>query len=98
MLERYVSDTLARYPDIVKDEIFITHSGVSDEIADAVRPHAGRARLPKHLHHHGQLHHLQPLRARHPRHPVHDRNTERVKAGGRHARIHRFRTTHGLRR
>ena len=37
VLERYVSDTLARYPDIVKDEIFITHSGVSDEIADAVR-------------------------------------------------------------
>ena len=37
VLERYVSDTLARYPDIVKDEIFVTHSGVSDEIADAVR-------------------------------------------------------------
>lgn len=37
VLERYVNDTLARHPDIVKDEIFITHSGVSDEIADAVR-------------------------------------------------------------
>lgn len=37
MLERYVSDTLARYTDIVKDEIFITHSGVSDEVAAAVR-------------------------------------------------------------
>ena len=28
VLERYVSDTLARYPDIVKDEIFVTPSGV----------------------------------------------------------------------
>ena len=37
VLERYVSDTLARYTDIVKDEIFITHSGVSDEVAAAVR-------------------------------------------------------------
>ena len=37
VLERYVNDTLARYPDIVKDEIFITHSGVSDEVAAAVR-------------------------------------------------------------
>ena len=60
--------------------------------------YAGRARVPHHLHHHGQLHHFQPLRARHPRHPVHDRNTERVRTGGSHARIHRFRTTRGLRR
>lgn len=37
VLERYVNDTLARYPDIVKDEIFITHSGASDEIAADVR-------------------------------------------------------------
>lgn len=33
----YVRDTLARYPDIVKDEIFITHSGVDDEVANSVR-------------------------------------------------------------
>lgn len=37
VIGRYVDDTLARYPDIVKDEIFITHSGVSDGIAEAVR-------------------------------------------------------------
>ncbi|MFR5828568.1 MAG: DegV family protein [Adlercreutzia equolifaciens] len=59
VLERYVSDTLARYTDIVKDEIFITHSGVSDDCRRRTR-YAGRARIPHHLHHHGQLHHLQP--------------------------------------
>lgn len=37
VLERYVDDTLAKYPDIIKDEIFITHSGVSDETEAAVR-------------------------------------------------------------
>ncbi len=37
VLQRYVEDTLARYPDVIKDEIFITHSGVSDDIAQQVR-------------------------------------------------------------
>ena len=37
ILERYVEDTLAKYPDVVKDEIFITHSGVDDEIIEDVR-------------------------------------------------------------
>lgn len=46
VLERYVSDTLARYTDIVKDEIFITHSGVSDEVARRRAEAAGRARVP----------------------------------------------------
>lgn len=36
VLTRYVEDTLAQYPDVVKDEIFITHSGVSDEIIDHI--------------------------------------------------------------
>ncbi len=37
VLQRYVEDTLARYPDVIKDEIFITHSGVSDDTAQQVR-------------------------------------------------------------
>ena len=37
VLQRYVEDTLARYPDVIKNEIFITHSGVSDDIAQQVR-------------------------------------------------------------
>lgn len=37
VLARYVEDTLAKYPDVVKDEIFITHSGVSREVAAEVR-------------------------------------------------------------
>lgn len=37
VLARYVEDTLAKYPDVIKDEIFITHSGVSDEIVEHVR-------------------------------------------------------------
>ena len=37
---RYVDDTLARYPDIVKDEVFITHSGVSEDIAVGRALHA----------------------------------------------------------
>lgn len=32
VLEKYVKNTLAKYPDIVKDEIFITHSGVDEGI------------------------------------------------------------------
>lgn len=37
VLEHYVEDTLAKYPDVVKDEIFITHSGVSDDVEADVR-------------------------------------------------------------
>lgn len=37
VLEKYVADTLAKYPDIIKDEIFITHSGVDSEIVEDLR-------------------------------------------------------------
>lgn len=37
VIGKYVDDTLAKYSDIVKDEIFITHSGVSAEIEGHVR-------------------------------------------------------------
>lgn len=37
VLEHYVEDTLAKYPDVVKDEIFITHSGVPDDVEADVR-------------------------------------------------------------
>lgn len=37
VLEHYVADTLARYPDVIKDDIFITHSGVADEVEADVR-------------------------------------------------------------
>lgn len=83
VLERYVSDTLARYTDIVKDEIFITHSGVSDEVAAAVRKLLEERGFRTILHHHGQLHHFESLRTGHPRHPVHDRNAERLESTGR---------------
>ena len=37
VLEKYVADTLAKYPDIIKDEIFITHSGVDEETVEDLR-------------------------------------------------------------
>lgn len=37
VLLKYVDDTLAKYPDVLKDEIFITHSGVSPEMEQHVR-------------------------------------------------------------
>ncbi len=37
VLEKYVNDTLAKYPDVIKDEIFITHSGVPDEVEHDIR-------------------------------------------------------------
>ena len=37
VLERYVEDTLAKYPDVIKNEIFITHSGIDDDIERDVR-------------------------------------------------------------
>ncbi len=37
VLEHYVADTLAKYPDVIKDDIFITHSGVDDEVEADVR-------------------------------------------------------------
>lgn len=37
VLEKYVTDTLAKYSDIVKDEIFITHTGVDPETVDQLR-------------------------------------------------------------
>ena len=37
VLEKYVSDTLAKYKDIAKDEIFITHSGVDADIVEDIR-------------------------------------------------------------
>lgn len=36
-LEKYVDDTLEKYPDVIKDEIFITHSGIDEECVDDVR-------------------------------------------------------------
>lgn len=37
VLEKYVTETLAKYPDIIKDEIFITHTGVDSEVVDKLR-------------------------------------------------------------
>lgn len=37
VLERYVNDTLVKYPDVIKDEIFITHSGADSEVVENVR-------------------------------------------------------------
>ena len=37
VLPRYVEATLDRYPDIVCDDVFITHSGISEELVDIVR-------------------------------------------------------------
>ena len=37
VLEKYVNDTLAKYPDIVKNEIFITHTGVDPETVEKLR-------------------------------------------------------------
>ncbi len=37
VLEKYVDETLAQYPDVIKDEVFITHSGVDEEIVDDLR-------------------------------------------------------------
>ena len=37
VLPRYVEDTLARFNDIVCDDLFITHSGIGDELIDLVR-------------------------------------------------------------
>lgn len=37
VLEKYVEDTLAKYPDAVKDEIFITHSGVDPKVVEDLR-------------------------------------------------------------
>lgn len=37
VLEHYVDDTLAQYPDVIKDEIFITHSGVDGATVEDIR-------------------------------------------------------------
>lgn len=37
VLPRYVEDTVARYADIVCDDLFITHSGIAPELIDIVR-------------------------------------------------------------
>ena len=37
VLPRYIEDTLARYPDIVRDDIFVTHSVISQELSDLAR-------------------------------------------------------------
>lgn len=37
VIQHYVKDTLSKYPDIIKDEIFITHSGADGEIIEDVR-------------------------------------------------------------
>ena len=37
VLLKYVEDTLAKYPNVLKDEIFITHSGVAPETEGQVR-------------------------------------------------------------
>lgn len=34
VLEKYVMDTLAKYSDIIKDEIFITHTGVDSDVVN----------------------------------------------------------------
>ena len=45
VLPHYVEDTLARYPDVICDDLFITHSGVDDETIELVRS-AVLSRLP----------------------------------------------------
>ena len=83
VLERYVSDTLARYTDIVKDEIFITHSGVSDEVAAAVRKlleERGFRTIYTTTASCTISSHCGPG---HPRYPVHDRDAERLESTGR---------------
>lgn len=37
VLQQYVKDKLNQYPDIIKDKIFITHSGVDEHIVEIVR-------------------------------------------------------------
>lgn len=37
VLQQYVKDKLGQYPDIIKDKIFITHSGVEEHIVEIVR-------------------------------------------------------------
>lgn len=37
VIEKYVANTLAKYPDAIKDEIFITHSGIDAEVVEDVR-------------------------------------------------------------
>lgn len=37
VLEKYVQETLTKYQDIEKDEIFITHSGVDEDIVNDLR-------------------------------------------------------------
>lgn len=36
VLPKYVEDTIARHPDIVCDDLFITHSGIAPELVDIV--------------------------------------------------------------
>lgn len=83
VLERYVSDTLARYPDIVKDEIFITHSGVSDEVAAAVRKLLEERGFRTIYTTTASCTISSASRTGHPRNPVHDRNAERLESTGR---------------
>ncbi|WP_139653562.1 DegV family protein [Raoultibacter phocaeensis] len=45
VLPRYVEDTLARFTDIVCDDLFITHSGVASELIELVRSEV-LSRLP----------------------------------------------------
>ena len=82
VLERYVSDAGALHRH--REGRDLHHSFRRERRGCRRRAEAaGRARVPYHLHHHGQLHHFESLRTGHPRHPVHDRNAERLESTGR---------------
>ena len=50
VLPRYVDDTISRYPDILRDDIFITHSGIDEGLIELVRDEVQKRLSPERIH------------------------------------------------